>query len=609
MRLFLLVLSLMLVVAAAARADDFLISHWCGPTEATQKKFAEAAEAGFNVIMFGGSVEQNKKALDLCQGLGVKAMIIDGRVMAKSARDDDFEQNLDSLVADYGSHPALWGYYVQDEPNSSLFHKLAAVSKYLVKKDPTHTPYINLFPTYATPEQLGNPTYEHHVDEFMRMVKPRLLSYDHYALLDKSERGDYFLNLEIIRRMGIKHKTPFNYILLSLPHGPYRDPSEADLRWQVNTALAYGARGIMYFTYTTPPPDANWNWHSGIINEKGERDRKYEEVKRINTELKKLAPTLMKLNSVAVYHTGNVPDGAKALPSGGLISIDRGEFVIGQFNHDDGRKYAMLVNRDMRKGTYASIRFSQRVRLSQVNPKTGRERMISLTEMGGAHLWRTRFAPGEGRLLRIEPINDLPVRHWEDLPEFRPRVMLNPSAQFQNVARNEKQEIVYVEGENMYDIAVRVKDHLDRDGRIDTFISRNHRDHRVGLRYETELTRMLNCDALVSLHSDATGKKNDPGGGTWTFYADEDEGKRLAECVQLPLLEAIKTFHPSVNYRGVRTHWYRLWVLWEAGCPASLTEALFHSNPAEVEMLKNPDYQDRMAKAIAGGILGYFGLR
>lgn len=606
-RLVLLAVAIALLAAGSARAEEFLISHWCGPTEATQEKFAEAAGAGFNVIMFGGSVDQNKKALDLCQSLGVKAMIIDNRVMAKKSRDEGFEKNLDSVVADYGSHPALWGYYVQDEPNASLFKQLSAVNKHLLKKDPKHVPYINLFPTYATTEQLGNPTYEHHVDEFMRVVKPRLLSYDHYALMDKNERGDYFLNLEIIRRMSIKHRTPFNYILLSVPHGPYRDLSEADLRWQVNTALAYGARGIMYFTYTTPN-DSAWGYRNAIIDENGKPSPKYEQVKRINAELKKLAPTLMKLNSVAVYHTGIVPDGAKPLPKDGLISIDGGEFVVGQFVSDGGRKYAMIVNRSLRQAASPMIRFSQKVKLAQVNPDTGRLRATVVTDQGPGSVWRVSFAPGQGRLVQIDLVNNLPIRHWEDLPAFRPRVMLNPSAQFQNVGRNEKQEIVYVEGENMYDIAVRVKEYLDRDGRIDTFISRNHRDHRVTLRYETELTRSLNCDALVSLHSDATGEKDDPGGGSWTFYADEEEGKRLAECVQLPLLDAIKTFHPDVNYRGVRTHWYRLWVLWEAGCPASLTEALFHSNPTEVEMLKNPEYQDRMAKAIAGGILKYFGL-
>ena len=190
----------------------------------------------------------------------------------------------------------------------------------------------------------------------------------------------------------------------------------------------------------------------------------------------------------------------------------------------------------------------------------------------------------------------------------RPRVMLNPSCQFDNVIEGEDGELLYNEAHNMYDIALKVRDELEHDGRVDVFVSRESRDQHLALYQETGLTRSLNCDALVSLHSDATGT-DDPGGGTWTFYADEGEGKRLAECVQTPLLEAIRSFYPEVQFRGVRTHWYRLWVLWESGCPASLTEVLFHTNPKEREMLKDPALQEIMARAIAGGILDYFGLK
>ena len=37
-----------------------------------------------------------------------------------------------------------------------------------------------------------------------------------------------------------------------MPHLSYRDPTEAELAWQVFHALAFGARGISYFTYWTP---------------------------------------------------------------------------------------------------------------------------------------------------------------------------------------------------------------------------------------------------------------------------------------------------------------------------------------------------------------------
>ena len=192
-------------------------------------------------------------------------------------------------------------------------------------------------------------------------------------------------------------------------------------------------------------------------------------------------------------------------------------------------------------------------------------------------------------------------------PTQVPRVMLNPSCQFSNVVTNELGEEIYNEALTMYDIALTVQQELKRDGRVDAFVSRNSRTERSTLRRETQLARSLDCDAFVSLHSDATGEKDNPGGGTWSFYAD-DEGKRLAESVQTRLLESIRSFYPEVIFRGVRTHWKRLWVLHETRCPAALMEVLFHSNSKEREMLNDPDRQGIMARGIGRGILDYFSL-
>ncbi len=185
--------------------------------------------------------------------------------------------------------------------------------------------------------------------------------------------------------------------------------------------------------------------------------------------------------------------------------------------------------------------------------------------------------------------------------------MINPSCQFGNVFTAEDGSELYNEARVMYDIALLVRQELVADGRVEAFVSREARDQPTTLRDETELTQSLKCDVLVALHSDDTGT-GEPGGGTWAFHADDGQGKRLADSVHKHLLEAIREFYPHVRFLGVRTHWKRLWVLHESGCPACLVEILFHSNPTEREMLKNPDRQVVMARAIAKGILNYLGL-
>lgn len=586
-----LVLLGVVMQSISAHAGEFLVGWGCGCSKATPEQLVRIASTdSSNMVVVGGGVEENKQALDMCLKNNLRALVVDSRILSMQRRQRDYAAVLDSVIRNYSSHPALWGYYIKDGPSAREFRWLSAISNYLLEKDPRRVAFVNLLPIYATREQLGRASYEQYVDEFCRVFRPKLLSFGYSASELVGDQLRYLENLEIIRRQSIKHSVPF-VCLISLPDdGHGGDQFDTALLWHVGAALAYGAQGVVLVATDEIAGREYVERHTGV--------RKIRGLMRI----------LTRLNSVAVYHTDDPPPNARMLPERGLISrIDGGRLVVGQFDSDTGQKYAMFVNRSLDQTLRPTIYFSQKVRLWEISPLTGRLLARAVYDNAAGSVWRTSFAPGEAKLVLIDTPQNLPVLFWNDLPKFRPRVMLNPSCQFGNVIRGPGGEELYNEGLNMYDIAVKVRDELLKDGRVDVFISRASREQEVSLRYETELTKSLNCDVLVSLHSDATADGT-PGGGTWTFYADEVEGKRLAECIQMPLLEAIRSFYPEVQFRGIRTHWYRLWVLWESGCPASLTEVLFHTNPKEREMLKDPELQWIMARAIARGILNYFGL-
>ncbi len=178
------------------------IMTWLGPGKDLLRPeiFKKIAAAGFSINMsFLGDQASNLKALDLARDAGLTLMIYDDRV-AKLVEDASLPLNpLDQVVADYKNHPALFGYYVLDEPNASKFDRLGEIVRYLAAKDPLHPAYINLFPTYANSQQLGTETYEQHVAAYLAKVRPAFVSYDHYPITDKGLRDDYYLNLEIIR--------------------------------------------------------------------------------------------------------------------------------------------------------------------------------------------------------------------------------------------------------------------------------------------------------------------------------------------------------------------------------------------------------------------------
>ncbi len=387
--------------SAQAEEDPFFLSYWVGPpTE--DARYAEIREANFTVAAPGGgsSPEDNRAILDLCRKHGLKAMVYDSRISGADPAAPDFAARIDAAVGDYAGHPALYGYHITDEPNASEFPRLAAIVARLKEKDPGRLAYINLFPNYASPDQLGNPTYEAHVDAFCKIVKPELLSYDHYALLDPAQppRPEYFPNLDVIRRKALEFGIPFCAVVLSTPHDPYRNPSEADLRWQAWTALAYGAKGISWFTYWTPK-STTWNFHNGIINEKGERSEHYERLKRLHGEIRAMGPTLRALTSTAVYAAGTKLPGVAPWPEEGAppaARVEGGPFLVGFFVDYEGTAHATIVNVDFRAPATAKLTLSGKpegLRAERFDPATS---AWTPWPEGGVPI-----APGDGVLLRV----------------------------------------------------------------------------------------------------------------------------------------------------------------------------------------------------------------
>jgi hypothetical protein len=258
-------------------------------------------------------------------------------------------------------------------------------------------PVINLLPNYVDEKYLGM-TYEKYVEQFCTTVRPRLVCYDHYALFEGVERDGYFANLETIRRNALKYDAAMGFIFQCTPHGTYRDPSETDLRWQVNTGLAYGCKALLYFTYFTPT-DRDSNFHNGILDQKGNRTPHFAMAKSINAELKNLSSTLVRLTSTAVYHTAPIPSGCTALPADAPIHVRvGGPLVVGFFKHDDGSQWAIIVNRDLHKAAATLLAFdSMTTGVEELSPVTGKLSPVALTD--GTN--RYELPPGGIKMLKL----------------------------------------------------------------------------------------------------------------------------------------------------------------------------------------------------------------
>ncbi len=335
---------------------EFPILAWIGvpEQETTIERFLELKEIGININYSGysniGAVE---KALKVAQQTGIK--LLPSFPELKS----DPEASARRLM----KHPALYGYHLRDEPSATDFPELGVWMRRLEAVDKKHPSYINLFPNYASTEQLfgkdfqpetGKDIFEQHLEAFLKEVPAPFISFDHYPVIEtndsRSLRPLWYKNLEIVAKVAQKNKLPFWAFALSVAHAPYPIPTVAEIRLQQFSNLAYGAQVLQYFTFWTPGVNSSWDFHHAPIGLDGRRTAVYDRVKQVNKEIQGLAGVFLGAKVLSISHTGKqVPAGTRRLDKlpeqVRVLETSDGGAIVSVLEKNK-RRFLVIVNRD-----------------------------------------------------------------------------------------------------------------------------------------------------------------------------------------------------------------------------------------------------------------------
>ena len=344
-------------------------------------RFREIADANFTLVF--GPIEgcSSQRLVELCGKHGLAAI-----VYAHGGSPTELPAGA-----------ACRGYRLFDEPSTTIFPQLRERAAAIRKARPGKLDYINLYPNYASEKQLGvgelRPRrasaegYDEHVARFVEELDPAVLCFGHYPRFQPGPDGPtvrselhrdlYCQNLATIRKYASKKNIPFWNYFNTAPFGANTDPTEAQIRWQIYTSLAYGAKGILYFTYGTPN---TFEFPKGgaILRRDGSRTRHWYQARRINAHIKSLGPTLMKLCSTGVYRVKPGDDPAEVLDGTPIRAIRRAEvdptndYLVGVFRHEDGRRAILLNNYRFAYTAWPTVEFDVPVALVQeVDQQTG----------------------------------------------------------------------------------------------------------------------------------------------------------------------------------------------------------------------------------------------
>lgn len=255
------------------------VGMWVTPPDGyrTEDAFRLISESGINVVNgFGYSEdtdEEVKTVLDCCQKYGLKYLYSSLSIeeSIKSYKENPEAELISSAMEQidkFAGHPAYAGQLFIDEPSVSYFDTLKEYITEYKKRHSDKLCYVNMLPYYAL-AGTGSSRYEDYVDTWIDKTSPAFYSYDSYPLIDydptqegyRAEMEDFYYNLDLLRAKTLENGIPLWTFVATLGYQHAsepnrREPTREELRWQVFSNLAFGAKGLQYFCYWTPSQDS-----------------------------------------------------------------------------------------------------------------------------------------------------------------------------------------------------------------------------------------------------------------------------------------------------------------------------------------------------------------
>ncbi|MCC6683150.1 MAG: hypothetical protein IT445_19815 [Phycisphaeraceae bacterium] len=383
--------------------------YWDGPDPLTADVAQWAVNGGYNHVTVYSIAE-----LQVAEQYGLRAELSHPLLSLASLYDAQKRSQLNTLIDQFKASPAAYSYYIKDEPGAWQFPGLSALTGYLRQRDPDRLGFINLFPRHPVVmnSDLGTTgdsvtAYNSYLRAFVNSVNPGLISYDHYHFMSNgTDAPEYFLNLELVRRMSVETGIPFSQAVQSAAIGnSFRLPTTNEMRFLYYTTLAYGAQGISNFLYKPTNPNSG-----GIApNPDGSPTEIYQAVQSLNPQFVAIANQLQPLNSLGTFHEGMLPPGTTPLPQDSPFALTPGVseqpyvegqqvkgYAIGLFGAGDSvsdASYALIVNLDYT--TDKTVTVTGTGELSVYNAVT--ETWTDLhSNSATLYLW-----PGGGKMIRL----------------------------------------------------------------------------------------------------------------------------------------------------------------------------------------------------------------
>lgn len=323
---------------------------------------------GFN------SVEVEVDMLEMCRRNGLYARLGAGDI-----------NELLKQAAKLKDDKAVFGYFISDRRRSNSFPTFAKIARAFEKADPNHP---TIFINRANWNEFG---------AFAEQVDPMLLDFYHYHWDGRRHPERRYIYLRSFNELGRERGIP----VMRCVGGNY---PIGQLRQTFYTSLAYGIQAFHFW-----PP---WMFSYEKEGEKPVlKDGKI--VPRVNVpplaevakEIQPLGEELIKLRSLAVYHTKPFhPEapGAAEFPKDHWVQASGEQIIIGMFKDAKDKDFLLVSNGDHAKERTTTLSFEEGVTGIEEFNRKGQGWDERKPGTAGKRLTlELKLSPGGGELFRI----------------------------------------------------------------------------------------------------------------------------------------------------------------------------------------------------------------
>lgn len=376
------------VQSTVKRAEDsFMITAFWPMTKdyVNDQQFKQLADAGVTYLQVVPTSDLTDKSTQwkmaaLAAKYGIQIGVADTRFGDLPSLSDD---QIKSIVEEYKDVPGVGGFYVDDEPSNALDY--ARVYNDMKQVAPDYYDHLNFLPSssYGSDQNEAN-AMQQWVDA---VGTDDYLMYDRYPFGWAANSLDYtgFLgNLNAVRQVGLRNGVKTGTYLQAVGvTNNFRRTNASEIRYEANMAIAYGYKQLSYFTWFTPT-NRGEDFTNAIVAPDGTETDLYQPVQQLDSEIRALGPTLMKLDAEDVYLNGDTY-GQQAVPSDFFVHAPSSDDLTFSYLRDStsGRNYLMVVNNSFTQSIDTHLTFASGIgSLDEISKTDGDAEPVSLADGG-----------------------------------------------------------------------------------------------------------------------------------------------------------------------------------------------------------------------------------